>query len=99
MSWRDITGAAKAAAIFAGLSFIISVTYLSTSSRNGVGSCRFMDCGALAFGALAVLAGLVALARPGTGENANVNRIIGAAALLIGLYRAGYGLGLVGGPC
>ncbi|MCB1362256.1 MAG: hypothetical protein H6899_09855 [Rhodobacter sp.] len=99
MSWRDVTGAAKTAVILALLSLFVSLRSTSMSSVNGVRSCSFMDIGALGFGAAAVLVGAVALARPGTGEGAGLNRLVGGAALLVGLWRAAYGLGLVGGAC
>ncbi|WP_068304325.1 hypothetical protein [Pararhodobacter sp. CCB-MM2] len=99
MNWRDITGAAKAAAILALLSVIVSFTSLSTSSMNGVRTCSFVDYGAIAFGGLAILFGAIALAKPGEGEAAGINRMAGGLALLVGLWRLGYGLGFIGGPC
>lgn len=99
MSWSDFTGATKAAVILAVLSVFVAVTTLNTSSLNGVRSCSFMDFGALGFGAAAAVVGLGVVLKPGTGANPTLNRLIGAAALLVGLWRVAYGLGLVGGPC
>ncbi len=99
MSWRDASGAAKAAAIFATLSLVVSFSTTNTSSINGVRSCSFTDYGAVGFGAVAVIAGLFALLRAGDGSTRGLNLTVGAATVLVGLWRVSYGLGLVGGPC
>ncbi|MCB1389831.1 MAG: hypothetical protein KDK12_11930 [Rhodobacteraceae bacterium] len=99
MAWREYSGAAKAAAILGVLSLAVRVTSLRTSSSGGMRSCSFMDYGALGFGALAVLAGLGALFLSGDAEKPGLSRLVGAIALLIGLWRMAYGAGMVGGPC
>lgn len=99
MSWKDITGAAKAAAILAFLSIFVSLSTTYSSVSGGVRSCSFTDYGAIVFGGLAAIAGLVAVLRPGGAEGALLNRSVGALAILIGLWRLAYGFGLVGGPC
>ena len=99
MNWRDITGAAKTAAILALLSVFVSFHSLNTSTMNGVRTCSFLDFGAIVFGGLAAIVGALALASPGAGEARNLNRLVGGIALLVGLWRLGYGLGYIGGPC
>lgn len=99
MSWSDLTGATKTALVVALLSVFVGFTTLSSTSINGVRTCSFMDFGALGFGAAAVVIGLGVALKPGSGRNPTLNRAIGAAVVLIGLWRVAYGLGLIGSPC
>lgn len=99
MSWSTLSGTAKTAVILAILSIFVSISSTSTSSINGVRSCSFMDFGALGFGAAAALVGLGVLLKPGEGEGRMASRLLGAVALLVGLWRIAHGLGLTGGPC
>lgn len=99
MSWSTLTGATKTAVVLAILSLFVSVSSTSTSSINGVRSCSFMDFGAIGFGAAAAVVGLGVLLKPGEGEAVGANRLIGGLAVLVGLWRLAYGLGLAGGPC
>jgi len=101
MSWSSLSGASKAALIFAILGFVISFTTLSTSSINGVSTCSYMDYGALVFGALAMLAGSsgVMRVRDLAPETRNLNLAICVAADIVGVVHILRGIGMVGGPC
>lgn len=101
MTFSDITGPARTAAIMAGLGFFISVTSFSRSNMGGVYSCSFTDYGALFFGALAILFGGIAAARTagGPSDAKGVNMALSLGALAIGLYHLLRGFGIIGGPC
>lgn len=101
MSWSSLSGASKAALIFAILGFVISFTTLSTSSINGVRTCSYMDYGALLFGALAMLSGSSGLmgARNLAAEARNLNIAVCVGADIVGVVHILRGIGMVGGPC
>ena len=101
MSWSSLSGASKAALIFAILGFVVSFTTLSTSSINGIQTCSYMDYGALLFGALAMLAGSSGLMRVRdlAPDIRNLNLAICAAADIVGVVHILRGIGMVGGPC
>jgi hypothetical protein len=101
MSWSSLSGASKAALIFAVLGFVISFTTLSTSSINGVRTCSYMDYGALLFGALAMLAGSSGLMRLRdlAPDARSLNLVVCVAADVVGVAHILRGIGMVGGPC
>ena len=101
MRWSSLSGASKAALIFAVLGFVISFTTLSTTMSNGVRTCSYMDYGALLFGALAMLAGSAGLmgVRGLAPDMRNLNLAICVAADVVGVVHILRGIGMVGGPC
>lgn len=101
MSWSSLSGASKAALVFAVLGFVLSFTTLSTSSINGMSTCRYMDYGALLFGALAMLAGSSGLmgVRNLAAEARNLNIAVCIGADIVGVVHILRGIGMVGGPC
>jgi len=100
MSWSSLTGQSKAAIIFVVLGFALSFTSTNTSSINGVVTCSYMNYGALAFGALAILAGAGGLMTARSlGDTRGLNLGIGALGLAFGVLHIARGLGMVGGPC
>lgn len=101
MRWSSLSGASKAALIFAVLGFVISFTSLSTTSINGVSTCSYMDYGALLFGALAMLAGSAGVmgVRGLAPDVRNLNLAICVAADVVGVVHILRGIGMIGGPC
>jgi hypothetical protein len=101
MNWRQLSGAAKAALVFAVLGFLLGFTTTNTTSINGVTTCSYMDYGALVFGALAMLAGSAGLMnlRSIAAEARNFNIAVLLGADLVGVLHVLRGIGMVGGPC
>ncbi|MGI3183717.1 hypothetical protein [Nioella aestuarii] len=101
MSWRSLSGASKAALIFAILGYVISFTTLSTSSINGVQTCSYMNYGALLFGVLAMMAGSSGLmgVRALAADTRNLNIAVCVGADIVGVIHILRGIGMVGGPC
>lgn len=90
---------AKAGLICMALSFVVTVEQSTSSARNGVViTCDYIDYGAVGFGGLALLAGLITLVLTFSPPRAT-NLMAGAGATLIGGYNVLTGLGLIGQPC
>lgn len=101
MNWRNLSGMARAAIVFAILGFVIAITSTSSTSINGVSDCSHVNYGALAFGALAMMAGSAGLMGlrdlPAEARNLNIVALVGAD--LLGVLHLLRGIGMVGGPC
>lgn len=101
MSWRNLSGMARAALVFAVLGFVIAITSTSTTSVNGVADCSYANYGALVFGALAMMAGSAGLMGlrdlPAEARTLNIAVLVGAD--LLGVLHLLRGIGMVGGPC
>ena len=94
MNWGNLSGLTKAAAICAVGGFFVTIHQY----KYGPGYCSYIDYGAVALGALAVLLGAVTAIASARNE-AKDNLIVGGIAALIGVYHIVTGLGIVGGPC
>ncbi|MEX3014281.1 hypothetical protein [Gymnodinialimonas hymeniacidonis] len=101
MTFSDLSGSAKGAAVLAILSLLISINFSSTSNLNGVVNCSYFDVAKLGFGVLAVLVGLggVMSARKDLSSARTMNMVVPGIAALVGVFSALVGLGLIGGPC
>ncbi|MBF9042813.1 hypothetical protein HKCCE4037_05720 [Rhodobacterales bacterium HKCCE4037] len=101
MKFSDLSGAAKAAAILAILSLVISINFTSTSTINGVSTCSFTDYGRIGFGGLALLVGLggLASARAMRSSVRKANLTVSGIAAVVGALAVLYGLGLILSPC
>ena len=102
MQLSDITGPTRIALICAGLGFIVSFESHATSILGGVRGCPYTDYGALVFGGLAVLFGLIAILQElRAQERAMINLEAAGLAEALGLLHIlrGFGFGIVGGPC
>lgn len=68
-------------------------------SRSRARVCSFVDYAALGFGGAAIVTGAIAALKAGSQAEATLNRVVGSLAMLVGIWRTLYGLGVLGGPC
>lgn len=101
MGWSSLSGASKAALIFAVLGFVISFTSTSQSTINGVSTCSHMDFAALILGGMTMLAASAGLLRirDAAAETRTLNLAILVVADIVGVVHILRGIGMVGGPC
>ena len=91
--WGDLPTAGKVVLVSIVLGFVIRISSESSSTVNGVAECNYSDMGALGFGALAIVAGLLTLLAARTHPRRLLLVVVGLLGLAFGALHIARGTG------
>lgn len=100
-SWKNTPASIRTALVAAILGFVVRCSSTTTSSRNGrLTECSYFDGGAVLFGAVAILSGLIGcVAATRRQDDKTLMLVISIVSVAVGVLHILRGVGTVGGAC